>query len=1139
MTFEEILDQAVAMLQRRGRVTYRVLKRQFDLDDDALEDLKEDILYSQPLVVDDEGKGLIWTGESGTKPEPAPTPTVQPEVTEQDRLTQPESSPEAPTPDAERRQLTVLFCDLVDSTALSGQLDPEDLRDVIQSYQTACAEVIQRFDGHVAQLLGDGLLVYFGYPRAHEDDAQRAIRAGLGMLEAMRTLNARLQGVRLAIRVGVHTGLVVVGEMGGGGRQEQLALGETPNIAARLQALAAPNTVVMSETTSQLAQGFFHCEDLGKQHLRGVSQPLNVYLALRESGAQSRLDVAAARGLTPLVGREAEVALLLDRWAQARDGSGQVVLLSGEAGIGKSRLAQVLKEHVAGAPHMRLECRSLPYYQNTALYPLTDLLQRAMQWEPEDTAEQKQRKLEQLLGRYQAALDDSAPLFASLLSLPLPEDRYPPLNLTPQRQRQRTLETLVAMLVEESERQPLLLIVEDLHWTDPTTLEWLELLIDQCATASILILLTCRPEFEPAWSHRTYLSELSLSRLTQAQIEQMVERVAHGKRLPDEVMRELIVKTDGVPLYLEEMTKSVIESGILKEHDGHYELSGSVSSLAIPATLHDSLMARLDRLESAKSVAQLGAVIGRQFSYELLQAISQLDEDALQQALGKLIEAELVHQRGLPPQATYTFKHALIQDIAYQSQLKRTRQQAHLQIVRTLEEQFPQVVETQPELLAHHCTEAELYQPAVDYWQRAGELAHQRTALEEARSHITCALAALRQMPADVVSVEQELELQIRLGHVGTQVAGWADAEVGDVFEQARQLTEKVTDINKVFPAYRGIFLFYIVQGNQQVAHEMAQRMLENALEAQEPTLTLVAHWCMLLSLCWRGQFAEMLTHAKHIETHYDFNRHGQLAYAYDLDPRVEAGVYMSHAVWIMGYPDQAFRICEAKNQQARSLNHPFALAQALNWGSICYLYAGRYEPFLAQLEESIQLAEEHGFALWLATGQIWRGHVNVQQGNLRAGIDLLSQGLTAYQQLGSGCALPYLKALLAQALSKRHDREAALTLISESLTQVDNWQERFHEAEIHRLKGEVYLTGSQPQDDLAESCFAQAISIAQEQQAKSWELRAATSLARLWQSQGKRQAAHELLQPVYEWFTEGFDTADLKDAKVLLDELS
>jgi len=660
MDFYEILDQVIDILRSRGRMSYRALKRQFDLDDDYIEDLKEEIIYSQRLAVDEDGRVLVWIGASETKPEPASTQAPQDGVTQEIRPTLVEPLPPEPhTPEAERRQLTVMFCDLVDSTKLSSQLDPEDLREVVRAYQQVCSEVITRFDGHIAQLLGDGLLVYFGYPVAHEDDAQRAVRAGLGMLAAMRDLNTRLQqekGVQLAIRIGIHTGLVVVGAMGGVGRQEQLALGEVPNIASRIEGLAASNTIAVSEATYRLVQGYFDCQDLGAQTLRGVAEPLHVYRVLQESGARGRLDVAHPRGLTPLVGREQEVGILVERWEQAKGGQGQVVLLTGDAGIGKSRLVQVLKDHVANEPNVRWECRSAEYSQNTALFPLVDLFQRLWRFEAHETPDLKLEKLTHALSRYRLPLAESVQLFAPLLALPIPENRYPLLNLSPQRQRQKTLEALVAILLEHTESQPVLFILEDLHWTDPSTLEFISLLIDQTPTASLLVLLTCRPTFQPPWSHRSYLTELTINRLPQPQVVRIVERIADGKIFPPEVLQQIVEKTDGVPLFVEELTKAILESGQLKAVDGHYELIGSFSTFAIPATLQDSLMARLDRLGTVKGITQIGATIGRQFSYELLQAVSQVDEATLQRELGRLVEAELVYQRGLPPQAHYFFK---------------------------------------------------------------------------------------------------------------------------------------------------------------------------------------------------------------------------------------------------------------------------------------------------------------------------------------------------------------------------------------------------------------------------------------------------------------------------------------------------
>src|SRR5262249_3897677 len=584
MTFDEILEQVITLLKRQGRVSYRALKMRLDIDDEYLDVLKEEMLFAYP-VVDEEGRGLVWTGEAERPPVSTSTQPAPQEVTPAIQPTQADPPPhEPPPPEAERRQLTVMFCDLVDSTRLSSQFDPEEYREVVRAYQSACTEVITRFNGHIAQLLGDGLLVYFGYPQAHEDDAQRAVRTGLGILAALGDLNQGLpqaKGIQLGIRIGIHTGLVVVGAMGGGGRQEQLALGETPNVAARIQGLAQPNTLVVSHATYRLIQGYFECQDMGPQALRGVTESIHVYQVLRESGVTSRLDVAQPRGLTPLVGREQEVGILIERWEQVKAGHGHVVLLTGDPGIGKSRLVQMLKEHIAQEPHTRWECRSAEYSQNTALFPVTDLFQRLLQFHAEDTPDAKMEKLEQTLRQYRLPLEETVPLFAPLLTLPLSENRYPPLHLSPQRQRQKTLETIVALLLELAEHQPVLFIVEDLHWTDPSTLELLNLVLDQTPTASLLVLLTCRPHFQPAWHHRSYLSEITVNRLSQHQVEQIVTRMTKGKTFPQEVLQQIIAKADGVPLFVEEMTKAILESGQLKAVDEHYELIGSLSTFAI------------------------------------------------------------------------------------------------------------------------------------------------------------------------------------------------------------------------------------------------------------------------------------------------------------------------------------------------------------------------------------------------------------------------------------------------------------------------------------------------------------------------------------------------------------------------------
>ena len=696
-------------------MAYRVLKRRFQLDDDLLEDLKDDLIYAKKLAIDEEGKVLVWAGDvdAARAAGVVSSRSDQPPTSEADHVAHVSSPTAAPhASDAERRQLTVLFCDLVDSTVLASQLDPEEWREVVQAYQETCAKVIARFEGHIAQYLGDGLLVYFGYPLAHEDDAARAVRAGLGIVEAMGPLNTRLghkRGVHLAVRLGIHTGLVVVGEVGGGAKQEQLALGETPNVAARLQGIAPPDTLVISAATYRFLEGFFSCQPLGTPVLKGVAQPLEVFQVLSERTARSRLEAAGNASLTPLVGRESEVALLLERWAQVKDGLGQVVLLSGEPGIGKSRLVQVLQEHVATESQAWLTpCQCSPYHQNTALYPMIELLERvALRFEREESPTQKLRKLEGFVVQYGLPMAEAVPLLATLLSLPLGAD-YAPLTLSPEQQKQHTLQAFLTILLRIAAQQPVLLIMEDLHWVDPTTLELLSLLVDQGPTARILVLFTCRPDFSPPWTGRSHVTQVTLPRLPGCQAAEMAGRVARGKALPLEVVEQVVAKTDGVPLFVEELTKTVLESGLLQERAERYEMTGPLPPLAIPTTLHDSLMARLDRLATVKTMAQLGATLGREFSYELLQAVSPWDTGTLQRGLHQLVAAEFLYQQGMPPQATYRFKHALIQDAAYQPLLRSIRQQHHQRIAQVLEAQFPDMAQTQPELLAHHYTEAGL-----------------------------------------------------------------------------------------------------------------------------------------------------------------------------------------------------------------------------------------------------------------------------------------------------------------------------------------------------------------------------------------------------------------------------------------------
>ena len=832
----------------------------------------------------------------------------------------------------------MLFCDLVDSTRLASQLDPEELRQVVQAYQATCAKVIARFEGHIAQYLGDGLLVYFGYPLAHEDDAQRAVRAGLGIIEAMGQLHTSLgpeREVHLAVRLGIHTGLVVVGDVGGGARQEQLALGETPNLAARLQGLAAPNTLVISAATFQLLGGFFACQPLGTPLLKGLAQPLAVYRVLYESMARSRLEAASSTGWTPLVGREQEIGVLLERWAQVKDGLGQVVLLSGEAGIGKSRLVQVLTDQVAAEPRAWLTpCQCSPYHQHTALYPLIDLLERVvLRFDREESPQQKVGKLEGFLVQYGLPLAEAVPLFAALLSLPLPAD-YAPVTVSPEQQKQQTLHVLLTILLRIAAQQPVLFVMEDLHWVDPSTLELLSLLVDQGPTARILTLFTFRPDFSPPWTGRAHLTQLTVNRLPRRQAVEVIRQVAHGKVLPPEVVEQIVAKTDGVPLFVEELTKMVLESGLLQERDERYALTGPLHPLAIPATLHDSLMARLDRLAAVKALAQLGATLGREFSYALLRAVAPWEEGIVHQGLHQLVAAEFLYQRGVPPQATYTFKHALIQDVAYQSLLRSTRQQYHQRIAQALEAQFPETVATQPELVAQHYTAAGCAEQAVLYWQRAGQHASDRSAHVEAISHVTTGIELLKTLPETPEHTQQALTLHIALGAALQMAKGQAAPEVEHAYTQARALCQQVGETPELVPVLFGLWRFYLVRSQLHTARELGETLLRLAQRADDPALAVIAHYALGVTWFCLGALPAARQHLEEGIARYTPDQRRAPVFRMGQDPGVGCRAYAAWTLWLLGYPEQALARLHEALALAHELSHPFSLACARCWAA-------------------------------------------------------------------------------------------------------------------------------------------------------------------------------------------------------------
>ena len=1140
MTFDEVLDQIRELLRSRGRLSYVALKRRFAIDDAYLEDLKAELIEAEQVASDENGRILVWTGNATGAATPAPNWDSGTESPSQSAASLQPSDHRAPSGD--RRQLTVMFCDLVGSTALSEKLDPEELHMLVRAYQETCGAVISRYDGHIAQYLGDGLLVYFGYPAAHEDDARRAVQTGL---EILAQLQVQSFSQPLSVRIGIHTGLVVVGEIGSGEKREQLALGETPNIAARVQGKAEPNTVVISADTHHLVQSMFAYQALGPQELKGLSTPLPLYRVLHQGTAQSRFAVAVQAGLTPLVGREEEVELLQRRWERVKAGEGLVILLSGEAGIGKSRLLQTLKEYISEDPHIRVEAQCSPFYQNSALYPVAAQLQRFLQFKHNDTPQEKLAKLERSLTPLGLATQEAVTLLAGLLSITLPED-LPPLQLSPQKQKEKTLEILVLWLQEEAACQPVWLVVEDLHWADPTTLELIGLLLGQVSVSRLFVVLTYRPEFSPPWPMRGHMFSLTLSRLLEQQTALMAQRVTGGKSLPPEVIQQLVAKTDGVPLFVEEMTKTVIESELLCERDGQYELTGPLSQFAIPSTLQDSLMARLDRLNSAREVAQLGATIGREFSYQLLQAASSLDETRLRQGLTQLVQAELVYQRGIPPEARYIFKHALLQDAAYQSLLKSIRQQYHQQIGQALVERFSDIAATRPELLAYHFTQAGLNVEAIPYWQKAGQQAVERSAFIEGISHLQNGLAVLEQLPESRDRDTLEFSLQAMLGVALMSSRGWAMPEVLKAYSRAQELAQHIGEMPHLFPVLWGIWAYYAVLGRHPTSIGLAKQCLQLAQRINDPVLLIGAHHTYDISF-WQGELVQARYHMEQMCTLYDSQQHSAHAALYGIDLGIAGYHYLELTVWTLGYPELALKLQEDRRGIVGNLRHGHSIAWSFFGSSMLY-YLLR-EPLLAQenAETAVTLSQEQGFHMTIVVGTTSRGWALAQQGHVDEGIAELQQAIRTWRNMGGELGLTWMIASLTDAYLRAGRSDDGLTAVAEALAICQRNDERWCEAELYRLKGELLLNGT-GQTRLkntmksvaeAEECFHKAMDIAHKQQAKSWELRAAMSLARLWQRQDKSTEAQELLSEVYHWFTEGFDTKDLQEAKTLLGEIS
>jgi class 3 adenylate cyclase/tetratricopeptide (TPR) repeat protein len=1006
---------------------------------------------------------------------------------------------------AERRQVTVMLSDLVGSTALSARMDPEDLREVISAYQKCVAETVQRFGGFVAKYMGDGVLVYFGYPQAHEDDAERAVRGGLALIEAISNLGS---AEALQVRIGIGTGVVVVGDLVGSGEaQERGVVGETPNLAARLQAGASPGTIAIDTTTRRLLGGLFEYRDLGGIKAKGFANPVQAFEVVRPSMVESRFE-ALRTATTPLVGREEEVDLLLRRWEQAKRGDGCAVLISGEPGIGKSRLAQTIVERLSGEPHTRLRYFCSPHHQDSALYPSIAQLERAAGFRREDTAEQRVAKLEAVLAQGTNDLSESVPLLADLLSIPT-GDRYPPLNLTPQKRKEKTLHAQLAQLEGLAARQPVLIVWEDVHWSDPTTRESLDLLIDRVSTLRVLVILTFRPEFTPPWIGRPHVTMLTLNRLPRRQGAEIIAYVTGGKALPKEISDQIVDRTDGVPLFIEELTKSVVESGLVTESGDRYFVAGPTAPLAIPTTLHASLLARLDRLAPTREVAQIGAALGRSFSHQLISAVAQMPQHKLHDALGQLVNAELIFRRGTPPDAEDTFKHALVQDAAYSTLLRSRRQQLHGGIVTTLEKQFPEVVTAQPALMAHHCIESALSEKAVDYWLKAGQQAAARSAVTEAVSQLRKGLDLLSSLPDGDWRRQRELDLLLVLRPALMASRGYSAPDVGETIARARALAEQLGRSDDVIPLLHAQWAYHLIRGELRLALPLAEQM-EQIGQAQNDVAAL------FLGRSKNGTTQYFFGHlvAAHtlLEQSQELSDPAHRA-AYTVltgtDQHVMLPIYLAGTLRSQGFLDQSKARMNEALVNARRLGHAHTLAQVLT--RACDFSS----PHEAQryAEEAVALSIEHGFPHWLGAAKANLG----------------------WALTGIGRPLPQILTSLADAHGRLGEPVEGLNCLTEAAQIIESTDLRIAEADVYRVRGD--LLNSTGDWAAAEQSYRQSLAIAQRQNAKLFELRAATSLARLWRDQGKRAEARDLLTPIYRWFTEGFDTSVLKEAKALLEQ--
>jgi len=1044
--------------------------------------------------------------------------------------------------EGEQKHVTVMFCDMEGFTALSDKLSPEDAYSLMDQVYEILIHKVHNYEGTVNEMTGDGIMALFGAPITLEDAPQRAIRSAYAIHREMTRFSDKFRQKKrlplIKMRIGIHTGPVVVGTLGNDLRVEFKAVGDTVNLASRVEGLAEPGATYVTEETYKLTEGLFRFESIGEREVKGKEKPIKVYRVIAPSTRRTRFDVSAERGLTPFVGRERELEILLDGFERAKEGRGQAVSIVAEAGVGKSRLLYEFRKAIANEDVAFIEGRSFSYSRNVPYHAVIDTLKSNFDIRDGDGDSEIREKVERglkLAGAYKAS---TLPYFLELLSVK--DSGIDDLSLSPKVRKDRTIEALNRNVLMGSEKRPVVMAIEDLHWIDKSSEERFQALLDCISGVRVFLIFTYRPEFVHTWGGRSYHSQINLNRLSNRESLIMLYHLLRTEDLDKKLEDLTLEKTEGIPFFIEEFVKSLTDLKIIKREDNRCYLARDIQEAIIPAKIQDVIMARVDSLpEGAKGIIQAGAVVGREFSHELIKKITDLQEQELLSHLSVLRDTELLYERGVYPRSTYIFKHALIQEVAYYSLLKGKRQRYHGEIAQVMEEAFPEIAEVQPELLGHHFTEAGLYEQGVDYWYKAGQRAIERSSNVEALAHLNNGLELLKILPESPEHDQRALSLHVVLGSVLIAVKGAGAQEVERTYIRARELCQQVGETTKLFAVLRGLWNCYLVQAELQAARELAEQLLSAAHHQNDPTLLLAAHRALGTTLYFLGEFAEAHTQfTQGIHLYAPLHQTSQ-AFLAGEDPGVLCLAYDGGILWALGYPSQALqRSHEALSllqEQSQPLIRAFALVLA------AFLHQYRQEVHFTQerAEAAIALSNEQGFPHWVAHGKILRGWALARQKRGEEGIAQMHQGLEVYRGTGAKATHPYSLTLLAEAYGQTGQVEEGLRVLNEASSLVDKHENHFHEAEIHRLKGELLLQQSSDNHTEAETSFQKALDVAQRQQAKSWELRAATSLARLWQSQDKRKDAFDLLAPVYGWFTEGHDTADLKDAKALIDELS